>query len=52
MENQENQNNQTTEQKKGIFEQFKGMSFGGYLCICAILKAIVEIIKVVFKSKK
>jgi hypothetical protein len=37
-------------QNKGFFEQFKNMSFGGYLCICAVLKAVVEIAKLVCKA--
>jgi len=54
MENQNNQTqNQTMEQQnqnKGFFEQFKNMSFGGYLCICAVLKVVVEIAKLVCKA--
>ncbi len=49
MENNQNQSSQTPE-KKGILEQLKGIGIMGYLCICVIVKGIVEIIKAVTKK--
>ena len=45
----QNQTEQTTN-KKGIIEQFKGLGITGYLCICVIAKAIVEIVKAISKK--
>lgn len=56
MEENQNQNQSTQTQneqapaKKGIIEQFKGLGITGYLCICVIAKAIVEIVKAISKK--
>lgn len=45
----ENQN-QTTPEKKGILEQLKGIGLLGYLCICVVAKAVVEIVRIIAKK--
>lgn len=42
--------NEQESAKKGIIEQFKGLGITGYLCICVIAKAIVEIVKAISKK--
>ncbi len=49
MENNQNQTAPTAE-KKGILEQLKGIGIMGYLCICVIVKGVVEIVKIVTKK--
>jgi hypothetical protein len=46
---EQNQTSQTPE-KKGILDQLKGIGIMGYLCICVVVKGIVEIIKAVTKK--
>ena len=42
--------NQQTTEKKGILEQLKGIGILGYLCICVIVKAVVEIVRIIAKK--
>lgn len=42
--------NQQTTEKKGILEQLKGIGILGYLCICVIAKAVVEIVRIIAKK--
>lgn len=42
--------NQQMTEKKGILEQLKGIGIIGYLCICVVVKAIVEIVKIIAKK--
>ena len=42
--------NQQTTEKKGILDQLKGIGILGYLCICVIVKAVVEIVRIIAKK--
>ena len=37
------------QQNQSKFDKFKNLSFGAYLCICAAIKGIVEIVKLITK---
>lgn len=47
--NTTNETNENKKEKKGILEQFKGLGFWGYLGVAAVIKGVVEIVKVVGK---